>query len=223
LAQSVTARLGTKCDGAAWPKVSQPGLVQCVTPGLLQNVTARLGPKCHGPAWSNVSRPGLVQSVMAGLAPKCDGRAWPKVSQPGLVQNVTAQLGPMCHGRAWPGHPRLRASPMPKPIIEPTARAGPQPTKPAVRIDQPTDNANPSKATSVHLPRQPQRQLQAIHQQEQQHEHDDMERDRAHHGITKLAAPDALDNKQVDPDRRRYLPKFNIHRQDDAELDRINR
>src|SRR5262245_20360907 len=56
-----------------------------------------------------------------------------------------------------------------------------------------------------HPPRQPHCDLREQHQQTEQHEHDQVERDRASHDIAQLSVPDALDHEQIDADRRRNL------------------
>src|SRR6266566_9433058 len=72
------------------------------------------------------------------------------------------------------------------------------------------------------MPGQPERQFGPEDHHRQHHEHDDVERDRAEHDVLQLAVPDALDHEQIDPDRRRDLPKLDEQHQHDAEHDRVD-
>ena len=49
-----------------------------------------------------------------------------------------------------------------------------------------------------------------------------MERDRAQHHLGQLAVPDALDDEQVNADRRRDLPQLDVDDEDDPEQDWID-
>src|SRR4051812_42871867 len=72
------------------------------------------------------------------------------------------------------------------------------------------------------MPRQPQRQFGPEDHHRQHHEHNKVERNRAEHDVLQLAVPDALDDKQIDADRRRDLPKLDEQHQHDAEHDRVD-
>src|SRR5229473_945166 len=49
-----------------------------------------------------------------------------------------------------------------------------------------------------------------------------MERNGSHHDVTQLAGPDALNDEQIDADRRRNLPHLDEEHQNHAEPDRVD-
>src|ERR1700733_4417843 len=69
---------------------------------------------------------------------------------------------------------------------------------------------------------QPERQLRPQDDERQHHEHDQVERNRAGHDLAQSAVPDALDDEQIDADRRRDLAQLDEQDQDHAVHDRID-
>src|SRR5258705_9801326 len=70
--------------------------------------------------------------------------------------------------------------------------------------------------------RQPQGKFRPQDDQRQHHEHGQMERDGAEHDLAQLAVPNALNDEQIDADRRRNLPKLDKQHEDHAEQDWID-
>src|SRR6516165_87509 len=69
---------------------------------------------------------------------------------------------------------------------------------------------------------QPQRQVRPQDHQRQDDEHRQMERDGAKDHLAQLAVPNALDDEQIDADRRRDLAEFDEEHENDAEQQRID-
>src|SRR5262245_28911379 len=76
--------------------------------------------------------------------------------------------------------------------------------------------------SSRHLVWQPKREVRPENDERQHPEHRQVKRNGAEDDFAQLAVPNALNDEQIDPDRRRNLTKLDEQDQDDAEQERVD-